>query len=53
MAQYLLCITLSLLACTLTTAFENGESLKVMVNKVSPFANPSESYRYNWYFNLN
>ena len=46
MAQYSLYITITLLACTLTAAFDNGQSLRVMVNKVSPFANPSESYRY-------
>ena len=50
MAQYLIYTILSLLVYTSAMAFDYAESLRVMVNKVSPYANPTESYKYNELF---
>ena len=42
-------LAILLLGCLLYTfsAFEAGDEIRIMVNKVSPFANPTESYRFS------
>lgn len=42
---YLLLATFAL-SLSLGSAFESGDDVKITVNKVSPYANPTESYRY-------
>ena len=42
---YLLLLAFALSIC-LSKAFESGDEVKITVNKVSPYANPTQSYRY-------
>jgi len=39
----IICLNLLILS---VTAFDEGDKIRVMVNKVSPYVNPTESYRY-------
>ena len=40
----ILLLTFALSAC-LSGAFESGDEVKITVNKISPYANPTQSYR--------
>lgn len=42
---FLACILLS--TCLSVNGFQLGDPISIMVNKVSPFTNPTQSYRYN------